>query len=318
MATILDCSAEFISHCCYEKKLSVKTKKCYEIDLKQFLEFLKEENHPLAIEAIDKEALRNYVRHISSFKPKTIKRKLATLKAFFNYLEFDDRIVVNPFRKIRFKIKESKRLPTVMSVSEITKIFKIACAQTENKNCTTHFQKFEAIRNLAVIEMLFATGVRVSELSGLNKDCVNLQEGFLRVVGKGDKERVIQICNQETLSVLKEYSKYFQAFAVKTQDYFFINRLYKRLSTQSIRQIVKDLCIAAGLNKPITPHVFRHSVATLLLEEGVDIKYIQDILGHSSIVTTQIYTHVSGEKQKAILNLSHPRKKITIGITTSE
>ena len=227
-------------------------------------------------------------------------------------MEFEDIIIVNPFRKVRFQLKEPRRLPTVMTESEVQKIFQAVYSKRNAGTKKSCYKNFETIRNIAVIELLFATGVRVSELSNLSQNNIDLEEGFIKVVGKGNKERVIQICNKEMISVLDQYSNIAKNYRNNSTNCFFVNRLGKQLSEQSIRYVVKNLSMLATINKHITPHVFRHSVATLLLEEGVDIKYIQIILGHSSIMTTQIYTHVNGEKQKAILSHNHPRKNFTM------
>jgi integrase/recombinase XerD len=314
MTTIKEAVTDFILHCQHEKKLSSKTQKCYEIDLTQFLDFLVKENYQQIIEQIDKHTLRQYLHSLANFKPKTIKRKIATLKAFFNFMEFEDKIVVNPFRKIRFQIKEPKRLPTVMTELEIQKIFKAVYSKRDTMQNQTVFGEFETMRNIAVIELLFATGVRVSELSNLSEDNIDLKAGHMKVIGKGNKERIIQICNQEMISAIEQYANISKKYRNDSTNSFFVNRLGKQLSEQSIRYVVKNLSRLSELNKRITPHVFRHSIATLLLEQGVDIKYIQVLLGHSSIMTTQIYTHVNGEKQKEILSAKHPRKNFSMAL----
>jgi integrase/recombinase XerD len=312
MSSIINVTKDFILHCQHEKKLSPKTQKCYKIDLNQFLQFIEKDGVIPQIDKIDKYILKTYLHSLSDFKPKTIKRKIATLKAFFNFMEFEDRILVNPFRKVRFQIKEPKRLPTVMTSLEIQQVFQAVYLNKRTEEIKSAFKNFETIRNIAVIELLFATGVRVSELSNLGLDNVNLDPGFIKVIGKGNKERVVQICNNEIITCLHEYSNLSKKYRKEKINSFFINRYGKQLSDQSIRYIVKKISKLAELKKHITPHVFRHSVATLLLEEGVDIKYIQVILGHSSIMTTQLYTHVNSEKQKAILTDMHPRKKFSI------
>ncbi len=312
MTTVKEAATDFILHCKHEKKLSGKTQQCYEIDLTQFQVFLTKENYMLSLEQIDKHVLRRYLHSITDFKPKTIKRKIATLKAFFNFMEFEDRILVNPFRKIRFQIKEPKRLPTVMTELEVQQIFQAVYSKKNTTGKESSYKTFETIRNIAVIELLFATGVRVSELSNLGIDNIDLQAGFIKVIGKGNKERVIQVCNKEIVFIIAEYSNLAKMFRDNTTSSFFVNRIGKQLSEQSIRYIVKNLSKLATLNKHITPHVFRHSIATLLLEQGVDIKYIQVILGHSSIMTTQIYTHVNSEKQRAILTDKHPRSNFSM------
>jgi integrase/recombinase XerD len=136
-----------------------------------------------------------------------------------------------------------------------------------------------------------------------------LESGLLRVKGKGSKERIIQICNLDTVESLKDYSNLFTEKIVSS-GYFLTNRLNSRLSEQSVRNLIKRYVKIASIDKHITPHTFRHTFATLLLEEDVDIKYIQQMLGHSSIMTTQIYTHVNIEKQKEILTTKHPRKRM--------
>lgn len=166
-----------------------------------------------------------------------------------------------------------------------------------------------AVRNVAIIELLFVSGIRVSELCDLRLCDVNLSCGRLRIVGKGDKERIVDICQRKTLKILTEWIV-FRADAISSNEPFFTSRLGKKLSPQSVRWLVRDVVTDLGIEKHITPHTFRHMFATLLLEEDVDITYIQQLLGHSSIVTTQIYTHVNLQKQHEILSKKHPRRLI--------
>lgn len=303
---------EFLSHCQYEKNLCQKTLKSYSIDSKQFIEFININNYSLEVINIDKPKIKHYLQSISSFKPKTIKRKIATIKAVFNYLEYEDKIIFNPFRKMRIQIREAKNLPNVMNIHEIEKII---TSTYKTKQCVRSINSYayiESIRNIAIIELLFATGIRVSELSNLKDEHVDLITGHIKVKGKGDKERTIQVCNKETIKAIKEYYLLFKEKIKESGGYYFVNRFNNKLSEQSIRFLVKKHASIAGLNRRITPHAFRHSFATLLLEEDVDIKYIQHMLGHSSIITTQIYTHVNSEKQKKILSKNHPRKNFNV------
>jgi integrase/recombinase XerD len=310
MNTINTSIKGFIGHCNFEKNLSPKTIKFYTIDLMQFTKFLIEKKYSIEIEKVTKFELREYLEEISHLKPKSIKRKIATLKAMFNYLEFEDKITSNPFRKMRIKIKENKNLPKVMDMEEIEKIFKTAYKDRNQIKEIRTYSYLESIRNIVVIELLFSTGARVSEIANIRAENLNLDTGVLLIMGKGNKERVLQICNEESLKILKEYSQLFKDKIVNSGGFFLINRFGTKLSDQSIRSIVMNLAAKAGINKHITPHIFRHSLATLLLEEDVDIRFIQKILGHSSIMTTQIYTHVNKEKQKQILIAKHPRKDI--------
>lgn len=304
MTTLSHTINEFLIHCRIEKNLSKKTLKAYQTDLLQFNMFLKNNNHNECITFITKKELRHYLESIQYLKPKSIKRKVATLKALFNYLEFEDKLMINPFRKMRIKLKESKQLPVVMDMNEVIKIYKVIYAQI-NKSNSSYTSYKESIRNAAVIELLFATGARVSELSNLKQENINLYSANIIIKGKGDKERNVQICNKEVLAILTQYQNLYAA-NINKDGYFFINRFNKKLSEQSIRFIVKKFVTQARISKHVTPHTFRHSFATLLLEKDVDIKYIQSLLGHSSIITTQLYTHVNSGKQRQILT-RHPR-----------
>ncbi len=309
MPDLTKLKTEFINSCLYEKKLSPKTLKAYEIDLRQFIHFLIEQKCSLHATNIDKNVLRAYIQCLSSAKPKTIRRKIATLRAFFNHLESEDYIEITPFRKLRFRMREPKVLPNVMSIQEIERIMRFTYNAKQNlKEQPDSVAYQEAIRDIAVVEFLFATGVRVSELSNLCDTKIDLETGRVGVKGKGNKERIIQVCNEDALFALKEYYTLFKK-QIQQCGFFFVNRKGTRLSEQSVRFLVRKYTKLSGLERKITPHAFRHTFATLLLEEDVDIKYIQHLLGHSSIMTTQIYTHVNAEKQRQILE-RHPRKKI--------
>ena len=301
---------EFLTHCKFEKNLNSKTLKAYKTDLSQFLNFIENEDVRGDIRKIDKTILKKYLQKLSSLKTKTIKRKMACLKAMFNYLEYENDDFYSPFRRLKIRLKEAFVLPTVMTIDEIRQILNTLYQSLDTMDRKT--QKYKSmVRNIAVIELLFATGMRVSELCQLKISDVDLEQNSLKIFGKGNKERVIQICQHETIQALQNYINLFSHHDQPDQP-FFINRLGNDLSTQSVRIMVKNLIKQSNINKHITPHTFRHSFATLLLEEDVDIKYIQTLLGHSSITTTQIYTHVSTEKQKKILLTKHPRRKIKI------
>lgn len=309
--TIQKALHEYFLHCNFEKKLSNKTMKAYKIDLAQLNQFLVQKNNINDIDVITKSEIRNYLESISNLKPKSIKRKIASIKAFFNYLEYEDVISVNPLRKMRIRIKEPSTLPRVMDLNEITRMLKIAYTKCNFTNGSNSFHNTSAIRNIVVLELLFGTGARVSEIAELQPNDINLKSGQIIIHGKGKKERIIHICNKETLEIMKNYRDIFTEHIAKN-GYFLVNRLGKKLTDQSIRTIVKNYAKQAGIVRTITPHVFRHSFATLLLERDVDIKYIQSLLGHSSIMTTQIYTHVNRIKQKKILSTKHPRKSLNM------
>ena len=298
---------DFKFHCKFERNLSNKTMEAYSVDLNQFEQFKNYKS--IDISEFDKYKLKEYVQSLYELdlKVKTIKRKVSVLKAFFNYLEFDEIILVSPFRKIRISIKEPTTLPKTIELKEIVKILKFLYKIKESFNDKDIYSYKIIVRNISVIEILFSTGIRVSELCNIKINDINLQSGIIKIKGKGDKERIIQICDNEVRKILKEYFELFSEQIKKTR-YFLINRLNKKISEQSIRLMIKKYQKISGIDKHITPHMFRHSFATLLLEEGVDVRYIQHMLGHSSISTTQIYTKVNMKQQKKILNSKHPRK----------
>jgi integrase/recombinase XerD len=309
--TLSDAISIFLAHCRYEKKLSDKTLKAYTTDLVQFKSFLAA-RQVIAAEQITKIEIRAYLANIEALKPKSIKRKVATAKALFNFLEFDDVILINPFRKMKIQIKEPKVLPNVLELREVATLLKLLYCNLHGISNKCCYAYKEALRNVAVVELLFATGGRVSEIAGLKTAHVNLREGAVLLKGKGNKERLIQLCNHETLQILRSYKQLWGSSADSLDGFFLVNRSGRGLSTQSIRNMVKSVSQKAGLTKHVTPHIFRHSFATLLLERDVDIKYIQSLLGHSSIMTTQIYTHVNQTKQRQLLKAKHPRRDIVV------
>lgn len=294
--------ALYLNFCLEQKTLSSKTTKAYGTDLTQFAEF--------SAGTFDKNVIIDYIAHLhKQFKPKTSKRKIASLKAFSHYLMTQEIIETNPFDKIDTSFREPMVLPKVIPMNIIGKI--LTNAYDNFRQCSTDFARKNAIRNIAVLEILFATGARVSEICTLTPDAVDLTNHTVKIFGKGSRERIIQIENHDVLEALNRYYETFHDDISKA-GFFFVNKLRHRLTEQSVRAMINSQAAAIGYEKHITPHMFRHSFATLLLEEDVDIRYIQKILGHSSISTTQIYTHVSMAKQKQILSDKHPRNKIII------
>lgn len=299
----------FLFHCQYEKNLSPKTLKAYTIDLAQFAGFLGETGFEGRVGEIDKIILRPYIKKLyEKGKEKTVKRKVATLKAFFTYLEAEDTITVNPFRKMKVQIREPKMLPKTLTLGEIKKLFRYLYKLKNGFEDKTLPGYAVIVREIALIELLFATGARISEICTLTRENVDLKKGFVRIMGKGEKERVVQVCHGETLSLLKEHAR----MLPEGTPWFFTNKRKNRYVEQSARIMLKQRCKEAGIPRHVTPHMFRHSVATLLLEKGVDIRYIQQILGHSSISTTQIYTHVNERQQRKVLAGKHPRKEVVL------
>ncbi len=287
----------YLSFCRNSKGLSPHTIKAYVIDLRQFCEQTKN------ADVISKETICWYIDWLyQQYKPKSAKRKIACIKAFYRYMEIENRIEENPFHKIQIKHKAPMLLPKTIPLNDVEKILKYAYFQY--KQSTTPYQQETALRNLIVLELMFATGMRVSEISNLKIEDINLKNRSIRTIGKGAKERILYIANPDSFHMLESYTSQYQRVGT---TYIFNNRRNRRLSEQSIRNMVNTYAIEAGIQQHITPHMFRHTFATSLLEAGVDIRYIQQMLGHSSILTTQIYTYTSTAKIRSILESSHPR-----------
>lgn len=294
--------SEYLGVCSSQKKLDAKTVSAYRIDLKQFVLFSQAYQSPML-----KNCLSDYIASLHQrFGPKTVKRKIASLKALFNYLEFETLIPENPLRRIHISFHDPIVLPKALPLSTIKKLLKAAYANKNSSN--TQVKQRSWLRNIAILELLFATGLRISELCSISIGSIDLREGRIRVDGKGKKERFAYITNKDVLGALKCYHTAFLS-KITRSGWFFINRLGNRLSEQSVRIMISNLAAQARIKEHITPHMLRHSFATLLLEEDVDIRYIQSLLGHSSITTTQIYTHISANKQRSILAKKHPRNR---------
>lgn len=307
MNTLNNYITQYIEHCQYRKRLDYKTLKAYQIDLKQYAG-----SCPSMKNALSKEVVDRYITNLhKQYKPKTVKRKIASLKAFFHYLEYQELIKENPFNKLDTRFREEKLLPKTIPFHSIQKFLSVLYEQ--KSLASSEYQLRCCIRDIAVIELLFATGMRISELCSLKPESIDLESGNILIYGKGAKERVIQIGNPEVISALLLYQEYFKEDIVSC-GYFFVNKRKNKLSDQSVRFMINRYAEIADITQHITPHMFRHSFATLLLEQDVDIRYIQQMLGHSSISTTEIYTHVSSKKQKDILINKHPRNLIKVNV----
>ena len=296
----------YLKYCQNQKRLDSKTLKAYRIDLKQF----QSDISIYEINQITSETLEKYIANLhQTYKPKTVKRKIASTKAFFRYLEYKEIVARNPFDKIQVKFREPTILPKTIPL-QIIETF-LSTIYTQRSYAPTVYQKRNALRDAAVIELLFATGIRITELCSLKVFDVNLYEKTILIYGKGSKERKIQIGNDEVITILQEYKKNFLN-EIQTCNYFFVYQSCRPLSDQTVRRMINKYVSLASIELHITPHMFRHTFATSLLEADVDIRYIQEMLGHSSINITEIYTHVTMSKQRDILTTKHPRKNFHI------
>ncbi|MGE4293145.1 MAG: tyrosine-type recombinase/integrase [Desulfovibrio sp.] len=301
----------FLLHCRHERGLSPLTLNAYRLDLGQFAACM-ELPPDTPVTEIDKNCMRAYIAQLAErYKPKSTRRKLATLKSFFTFLEQEEWVESSPFRKLRVRIERAKTLPRTIPAESVARL--LHCAQARQGPAKEHSRRFmAAVRDIAVLETLFSTGVRVSELCSLRTEHVDLAQRQILVLGKGKRERVIPICDSSTLGALHEYVRSYGEYLTSGEP-FFLNRDLRPLSDQSVRRIIRKHQGLAGLTGSMTPHMFRHTIATLLLENGVDIRNIQRLLGHSSLAVTEIYTHVSLAAQREALGKKHPREMMEEG-----
>lgn len=306
MDTLQMLQNQYLDYCQYQKRLDDKTLKAYRIDLTQFIKQLAVND----ILSVTPNIMEDFIANLHQFyKPKTVKRKIASVKSFFHYLEYREIIERNPFSKIQIKFREPAILPKTIPLHTVRTL--LCTIYKERQNAKTDYQRKNALRDAAVIELLFATGMRISELCSLQISDVNLEDLIILIYGKGSKERRIQIGNEDVANILREYETLFHT-QIQECQHFFVNQNGIALSDQAIRRMINKYTALAAIDLHITPHMFRHTFATCLLEADVDIRYIQEMLGHSSINITEIYTHVALAKQKDILTTKHPRKDFHI------
>ena len=278
----------YLDYCKTHKRLSSHTIRAYKNDLMQFYNS-------------DYDNVESYIEQLtrSNIKTNTLRRKIACMKVFYNYLKYQNIIEENPFNQLRFQFRTEKVLPKTIPYDILKSIFiylkqKVIVSKTD-------YQKQKAERNLLIISLLLSTGIRISELCHIHLKDINLSNKTLHIIGKGKKERILFLGDQTTFNLLETY---INKNGKESNDFLFPGKHSpKPLSEQSVRLILKRIVEQNSLSKTITPHMFRHSFATMLLDNDVDIRYIQQILGHSSISVTQIYTH---SKQKEILSSFNP------------
>lgn len=296
----------YLEYCQNQKRLDAKTLRAYRIDLTQFCGDIQPED----ILEVTPEILEGFIAVLhQKYKPKTVKRKIASLKALFHYFEYKDLIDRNPFNRVQVKFREPAFLPKTIPLHTVETF--LSTIYKQMADAKTVYQKRNTLRDAAVIELLFATGMRISELCSLKAEDINLYDRTVLIYGKGSKERKVQLGNDDVVSILEKYKNDFQA-EIRSCGHFFANQNGKELSDQAVRRMINKYTSLAAIDLHITPHMFRHTFATSLLEADVDIRYIQEMLGHSSINITEIYTHVAMSKQRGILTTKHPRKNFHI------
>ncbi|WP_339223245.1 tyrosine-type recombinase/integrase [Paenibacillus sp. FSL H8-0332] len=291
-----------------ERNLSLKSIKAYLSDLNGLHAWYNIHSY----EQITKQDLITYLEELNLnniLSDSTIKRKYITIKAFFNYLVQTEKISVSPVATFGKHFKTAKRIPKTLSVTEIERL--LNSPQEHMKELHTPFRKIICIRNNAIIELLYVIGIRIGELVSINLEDIDLEENTILIFGKGRKERLLYISSAEVVKKINSWLSLREELNPKS-DALFINKYGDRLSIYSIEDIYAKYRDLANISKKSTPHYLRHSFATHLLNNGADLRSVQEILGHTNVSTTQIYTEVSVERKKEVLNKFNARNNLKL------
>jgi len=299
-----DLIEQYAAHLRLERNLSPHTLRNYLSDLKQFQQFLQQqglcqgEQKKIALEEVDRHVVRAYLGALAKVcRKSSIGRKLAALKGFFRYLIRERRISKDPLSGLAAP-KQEKPLPVFLSVDDVFRLLGGVPAAGSLE-----------IRDRAILEVLYSTGIRVSELVGLDWEDIDFRLGILKVLGKGSKERIVPV-GEVALQALRDYGAEQGkkgSRAARGETPVFLNRLGGRITTRSVARIVEKYLRATGITVRIGPHGLRHTFATHLLNSGADLRAIQELLGHASLSTTQRYTHVNLDQLTAVYDRAHPR-----------
>lgn len=283
--------SDFIEYLIIDKKYSENTVKSYHNDLKKFENFNKKQ-----INNITDNDIKNYIKFLNKEKndTKTISHNISTLRSFYKFLLIEKKVNKNPMEYIELP-KTKKSLPKTLSIEEIDKLLDIKL-----KDAFSY-------RNKAMLELMYSSGLRVSELVNVNIHDIDTSNCLIRIMGKGSKERIVPL-GDYAIKYIELYLREYREKLVKRElnDYLFLNNHGKKMTRQGFFKILKQLAKEKGIKTEFSPHTLRHSFATHLLNGGADLRSIQEMLGHSDISTTQIYTHVSKEKLKENYNNFHP------------
>lgn len=282
---------KFIRYLEVEKNYSVHTILNYKLDLEDFGKFLAGSE----LSKVDYLALRKYLALLKEKQlgTRTVGRRLSCLRSFFKFLIREGLLKTNPILMLSSP-KLDKHLPSFLTEQEVARLIESAFAKDEKDE--------RGLRDRAILETFYSTGVRISELAGLNVEDVDFIGGVARVMGKGKKERIAPIGDAAIAAIRKYLEK-----RKKESDCLFLNKSGKRISVRGIRNIVGKYILRAGIKQGVSAHTFRHSFATHLLNRGADLRTVQELLGHANLSTTQIYTHLTTEKLKSVYDKAHPR-----------
>mgnify|MGYP003386138436 CR=1 FL=1 len=319
MNTIHQVCANYLETCANNKNLSKHTLKAYRIDFQQFQSCI---GTKIEISLIDKNHILKFHNYLLNLElaPASIKRKLVSLKAMFKWLELEEVILVNPFNKIRTNIKLPRSLPKNVPASKLNNLIKKIKAEiginryedynaNEISSLITTKKALNKLTTLISIELMLCTGMRVGELASIELGSIDISGRKIKLFGKGSRERFVYLPDVESCQLVKAYLRA-RSIALPTTASFLVNSRGQPASTQFIRKILRELAQRASIEIHVTPHMLRHSAACELIESGLDIRFVQRLLGHSSISTTEIYTHVSDTLLKRKITQAKVRKRV--------
>ena len=289
----------FLNYILVERNFSTNTKKSYSNDLKRYLLFMQQQSR--AIEDITSKHIEEFIAELFNLglEASSMARNISAIRSLHKFLLVERTLPVNPTEKIH-QPKQARYLPDVLTIDETLRIL--------DAPLTRQPPGKYLLRDKAMLELLYATGVRVSELITIQQQNLYLNEGFIRIFGKGSKERLVPVGSSATAWVNRYRAELRIALVQKnSDDYLFLNARGVKLSRMALFDIVRQYAATAGIEKTVSPHTFRHSFATHLLEGGADLRSVQEMLGHSSIITTQIYTHIDRSFIKEVHKTFHPR-----------
>lgn len=293
-----DLILKFIDEIKYEKNYSELTVKGYETDLYMFLEYLNE-NDIKSYKSVDYQKIRDYISYLYEldYNNKTICRHISAIRSFFKYLKINNYIDDNPCTLVS-NPKLDKRLPKYLNFEEIEKLLNAF----DNNN-------YLGLRNSLILELLYSTGIRVSEITNIKLKDISLSNKTIIIDGKGNKQRIVyfgSIC----LNLLKKYiDSSYPILNQNNSDYLLLSKTGKKINEREIRKVVDDASSIAGIKIKISPHVLRHTFATHMLTSGADLRSVQELLGHENLSTTQVYTHLTNEKIRNVYLSAHPRAR---------
>lgn len=286
---------EFLDYLEYERNYSINTIMAYRNNIQRFIDYCKVKNIN-NLNDVDYKFIRNYISYLyeKKYQAKSITRMISALRSFFKYLKKEDKVDTNPLDLITSP-KVEKKLPKYLTINDVEKI--LNAPDMSNK---------VGVRDAFILELLYVSGIRVSELTSIKLNNISMSEKKIKIMGKGSKERIVYY-GSRCQDLLNKYLNVRKEFLRLPNDFLILSNTGKQMSTREIRNIINRLKAKAGIDINISPHTFRHTFATHMLNEGADLRSVQELLGHENLSTTTIYTHLTNEKLRRTYLTTHPR-----------